>query len=332
MKPDLYGIQSTIGYEFREPGILLQAFVSPDASCRPDRTLPALIGGAALDLAIAYVFCSIYGGKAQIGGFDCLGLEHHEWRESKLRGGDISKIRQALSESGYLTLCLRSLGFHEYLNDAHGEDASSDGNIEKLLETILGAVAIDSCYDMHAVFRTAELLIDFDSYMFQSRIDGEKYIISLRDHALQTGIPLPVYLCKPDAFDHCLCELTLPGTGLSFHAAGRSGISARRAAAREAYFALLQSGEIKNAFRDAVGAPDPEDHAGQLRKLASLGLVGEPVFTLSRTDGNLPCGCTLTVPGCEVSVIVEADSDEDAVRECAFELMRYLTCDFDPDD
>jgi len=331
MKPDLNGIQSTIGYEFRKPGILLQAFVSP-TSGGPDCTLPALVGGAALDLEIASVFCSTYGGKTQIGGFDCLGLKHAEWLETKLCGGDVRKIRKSLSEGGFLTLCLRSLGFHEYLSVAPGEDAYSDSNLERLLEAILGVVAIDSGYDMQAVFRTADLLIDFDSFMFQSCSDGEKYVAAIRDYAIHNGAPLPVYSYEYDEADRCLCDLTLPGTGLSFRGAGRREITARRAAAREAYFALLKSGEIKNAFRDAVGAPDTEDPVGQLRKLASLGLIGEPVFTLLQSNGNPPCICTLTVPGCERSFTVEADSADVAKRECAFEIMRYLTYDFDLDD
>lgn len=331
MKPDLNGIQSTIGYEFRKPGIILQAFVRPGAD-GPGCTLTALVGGAALDLAIASVFCSVYGGKSQIGGFDCLGLKHPEWLMSKLCGGDVRTIRKRTLESGFLTLCLRSLGFHEYLNASPGEDVSSDENVERLLEAILGAVTIDSDYDMQAVFRTADLVIDFDAFMFQSCADGEKYISSLRDHSLQTGAPLPVYSYEFDEAGRCLCELTLPADGRTFRGEGRRGITARRSAAREAYFNLIESGEIKNPFRDAVGAADPEDPVGQLYKLASIGLIGEPVFTFSRTDGNLPGGCTLTAPGCEISIAIAADTEEDARRECAFDIMRYLTYDFDSDD
>ncbi len=331
MKPDLNGIQSTIGYEFRKPGILLQAFARPGAD-EPDCTLPELVGGAALDLAIASVFCSVYGGKAQIGGFDCLGLKHPEWLKSKLCGGDVRTIRKRMSDCGFLTLCLRSLGFHEYLNASPGEEVSSYENVERLLEAILCAVTIDSGYDMEAVFRTADLLIDFDAFMFQSCADGEKYISSLRDHALQNGAPLPVYSYEFDDAGRCLCELTLPGTRLAFRDEGRRGITARRAAAREAYFTLIESGKIKNAFRDAVGAPDPEDPVGQLYNLASLGLIGEPVFTLSQKGGNLPFTCALTVPGCDRSITIEADSVENATRECAFDIMRYLTYDFDSDD
>ena len=332
MKPDLNGIQNTIGYNFRNPGLLLQALARPAADGEPDCMLPALVGGAALDLMVACVFCSVYGGKAQIGGFDCLGLKHEQWRKTKLRSGDVRMIRRRMSEGGFLTLCLRSLGFCEYLSVEEGEDASSDSNLERLLESILGAVAIDSGYDMQAVFRTADLLIDFDAFMFQSCADGEKYISSLCDYCLQTGAQLPVYSYESDKADHCLCCLTLPGTGLSFRGTGRREITARRAAAREAYFALLQSGEIKNAFRDAVGAPDPEDPVGQLRKLASLRLTGEPVFTLSQSNGSLPFCCTLTVPGCERSFTIEADSEEDAGRECALAFLSYIMNEFDSED
>ena len=336
MGPDLNMIQKCIGYVFRDPGLLRQAFIRPSYSAErggPDCTVFRMTGEKILDLAVIGFLASTFGDFCGSDGHTYYVLKRGEYRESKFRGGDFQSVRQKTFSEGYLTRGISSLGLDVYLISGTPESATPDRMKEELLYAILGAVAFDSGWDMPEVFHVANVLVDIESFVFHKRVDGEKYIEAVRDRALEKGGKLPVYSYTGGPDDECVCELTIPSDGGSvFRGTGRNEAAARRAAAREAYFALIESGEIKNPFRDTVGDPDPEDPVGQLRKLVSAELIGEPVFTLSQSNESLPFCCTLTVPGCDRSVTVKADSVEDARRECAFELLRYLTYDFDSDD
>ena len=339
MEPDLDMIQKCIGYVFRDQGLLRQAFIRPSYTAErggPDCFVFRTAGEKILDLAVIGFLASTFGDLRGSGGETYYILKRGEYRESKFCGGDLQAIRQKISAEGYLTRGISSLGLDVYLISGAPESATPDRMKEELLYAILGAVAFDSGWDMPEVFHVANVLADIESSVFHKRVDGEKYLEALRDRALGNGGKLPVYSYTGGPDGERACELTIPSDGEPvFRGTGRNEASARRAAAREAYFALLQSGEIRNAFREAVGTPDPEDPLSQINKLVSSGMIEKPAFSFSRPEndsGNGLGDCTLTAKRCDISFTVTAADKEDARRECAFEFLRYLTYDFDSDD
>jgi dsRNA-specific ribonuclease len=372
---DVQCIRKTIGYTFDNTALLKQCFLSAAAGtgCDPDGLVLRMIGNEALNLAVISFLTETYGGT-DIGrteetnggtyvrateimneGADgeiarktnhsederFYRLKHPEYRSGKFRDGDCSVIIGEMRRSGHLTRCIRSLGLSGYLNAGRdkpeaGPTASHDPD-EDLLKAILGAVLLDSGWNLSAACCAAGVLIDIEAFFFGKDTDGERYIGIIREWSLSKGYGLPVYSYSYSANGDCECELSFPDNKeLHFGGTARSAASGRRLAARNAYRQLTDSGMIVNRLRAIAGPPERDRAPEQIKMLADAGMIAEPVISLTEgldCYGHRKWNCTVSGSDCDRFFTVSGtESKDDVVRECAFEYLSFIMGEFELND
>lgn len=96
-----------------------------------------------------------------------------------LNEGDFSNIRSKLADKKNLSENIVRLGLHSFLIMGEGDSKLSICNErsvqEDLFESIIGAIYIDSDFDMHAVINSVELMLDLSVYLAAPKAPMQSY-------------------------------------------------------------------------------------------------------------------------------------------------------------
>jgi len=159
-------IEEKIGYEFSDETLLRQAFTRTsfcnEANRRakiPHQSNEVLefFGDSALSLALVTFF-----------------IERRTERyargiKTELDEGDFSNIRSKLSDKKNLSESISRTGLHKFLimgeGDANLGIECEPSVMEDLFESIVGAIYIDSGFDIRCVMRSVEKMMDMSVYM-----------------------------------------------------------------------------------------------------------------------------------------------------------------------
>ena len=155
-------IQNSIGYEFKNPRLLEQAFVRKSYSQEHPETISNEVlefyGDRALDLYITKAMCDRFSTTTDDGQFS-----------SDKNEDELTKIKAFNVNTDILSHCIRMFGFQSYLclneSDKQNEVYNSSHVQEDLFEAIIGAVAIDSKWNFESIFNTCQtmlVLADFE--------------------------------------------------------------------------------------------------------------------------------------------------------------------------
>ena len=89
--------------------------------------------------------------------------------------GRMTKERERFSDKTYLAECCTLFGFDKYIRAGEGDDISGAGPKEDVIEALVGAVAIDSNWDMEIITRVVENLLEpqFEGDMYASEDEFE---------------------------------------------------------------------------------------------------------------------------------------------------------------
>ena len=87
--------------------------------------------------------------------------------------GRMTKEKEKFSDKTYLAECCKLFGFDKYIRAGEGDDISGAGPKEDVIEALIGAVAIDSNWNMEIITRAVENLLEpqFEINMFAAE-DG----------------------------------------------------------------------------------------------------------------------------------------------------------------
>ena len=147
-KKDYEEVEQLIGYEFNNRLLLQQAFTRKSYTnethdCDNNEVLE-FVGDKVLDLIVVKALCEYYGEINNRNEFAC-----------ELNEGKLTELKKQLVESKMLAHRIDELGFAQYLIMGKGDKKNyvqEDMHVkEDLFEAILGAVAIDSNWDMKAM-------------------------------------------------------------------------------------------------------------------------------------------------------------------------------------
>ncbi len=149
-------IEKTVGYQFKNRGLLTQAFTRssfrnehPDC---PDNEVLEFIGDSVLSLTVITYFKNTYAEVTARGLITA-------WNE-----GDFSKLKSELVKKTQLATCMEQLGLQEYLLVSRGDAKSNIRNeasvMEDLFESIVGAIYVDLGEDFAAVSAIVRNMLD----------------------------------------------------------------------------------------------------------------------------------------------------------------------------
>lgn len=352
-KADLREIQNRIGYDFKNPDLLQQAFVRRSYAKEnggEDNEVLEFIGDKVLDIVVVKILIEKFGFYASecddyntTEDFDEFCCEYSE--------GKLTEIKKRLVGKRTLSNCIDQLEFADYLIMGKGDQRNhieqEDSVKEDLFEAIIGAIALDSGWDMDALQDTIELMLGPESYL---ETDDDNYVQIVQDWTGKHGgilpsysfgatfhTPFPIYLSsqspeciydkkkagKPDQYPIC-CYLKIANDLPEFWGLGKSKSAARRDACFQAYIYLdLDNITIHNEIEN----PNKADAIGQLETLARRGYFSIPTYDFKQTydkDGNPIWKCMCHIAGYDTSFWAESSSKKDAKKAAAFKILKYV--------
>ena len=215
-------IQQKIGYQFKNPALLKQAFVAPSLTHASQNRIQnyqilELIGDAVLGLTVtkrlAEDFCHIDSG----GQFVSLASVGH-----------IAEEKTSFIKNERLAQCTKAHGFDSFLERAHG-NRSHDYKNKKgdLFESILGAVAIDSNWNVDIFSNVAKKMFDCD-------VNSQNACERLQALCEKRFGELPIFSFWNNGSIRCDCVVAVPFESEVFVGNGKSMREAQNSAAEVA--------------------------------------------------------------------------------------------------
>lgn len=347
-------IQKQIGYNFKNLGLLKQAFTRKSyAQEHPgiaDNEVLEFYGDAALNFHLCQQMHTTFG---KIDEFQYI---------SEKSEGELSEIRSWFARRENLANCIKNLKFEEQLfissSDEKNGARKSNSVCEDLFEAIVGAVAIDSNWNYKDIKTACEKLFSF----------YENYIEKLKEECIKHGWELPVskddllwprmqaqnlaaqhILVQEQAFrSPSLSPLTYPKTFgptnncvpneerysfeirnirtslFSYNQTNSPTIHESEMQAAKLYYEwILRRDKIIKVIKKI----DPEHAASQLHELQQKGLIKEPLFDFSERhdeNGNPIWRCTCKLAEAEWSIQESDISKKAAKQKAAAEALSYF--------
>lgn len=330
---DLTDVKKLIGYGFdydrdEFDALLRQAFVRKSYSKEhggPDNEVLEFIGDKALDIAVVKKLADYYG------GFN----ENFEFITQKgINEGTLTEIKQKLVDGEMLSKRIDKLGLQKYLIMGKGDvnrNVQDEQSVkEDLFEAIIGAVALDSDFNLDIITDVVENMLDIEYYLENGFDDDKNFVDLVQQWSQKKYKFIPEYEFEQDDLDgEFVCYLYLAGFEKPFEGVGYSKSEARMNAAIIAYEYLEGSGMLCG-LEDEVGTPNEDSAINQLQELAQKGYCEFPEYEFTEThdeSGNPIWSCACYVEDKKCGYRVESSSKKDAKRKAAYltlcEMMGY---------
>lgn len=344
MKAEQYDeVESQIGYEFKNRLLLQQAFTrksyTQETHDGENNEVLEFIGDKVLDLVIVKVLTEYYGEINNDKEYEC---EHNE--------GKLTEFKKHLVESKMLAERIDEMGFADYLIMGKGDIKNNVQNEthvkEDLFEAILGAVALDSDWEMDSMQDAVEMMLHLDCYLENGFGTDKDYVSIIQQWQQKRVGELPFYKFYNSRYEyHCnmrsiqvgtrrrmeqgegdiVCELRIDN-GAPFVGFGYSKSLARMAAAELAYDYLDEQGLLRT-MEDEIDEPTLEKAVSQLQELAQKGYFSFPIYEFQEDhddDGNPVWTCECSIEEYEDCYYDEASSKKEAKRLAAYEMLRSI--------
>lgn len=330
MKYNQEHIESLLGYQFRNPDLLQQAFIRRSYSEEnggQNNEVLEFIGDKALDLAVIKIMMDRFG----------VITETKEWNEFKLRNpkyfntkkeGVFTDIKKELVQSKSLAQVIDALNLQEFLIMGRGDELNDvqeeDSVKEDLFEAIIGAITIDSNWNLDEITEAVTTLIDFESF-FNNEIEDNNYTGELQRLFDGKDCKHPDYMYKKIADGYkCIIHGYFGNYGINIEGEGANKASARNNAARKALVCLRENGYVINTYEEEVGKPSEQFAIKQLNELVQKKLVSSPTYEYNYDDERQEWCCDVSVDEVDCSYYEYGYSKKEAQRKAVYCLLMEL--------
>ena len=347
---DLNFIQDQIGYTFRNTDLLQQAFVRKSYSAEnggQNNEVLEFIGDKVLDLMVVRLLTEKYG----------IITDSEKYREysSRYDEGELTEIKSSLVEKKTLAQRMRELGFAKYLIMGRGDELQKvdreQSVQEDLFEAIIGAVALDSGWDMRAMQDTVEIMLNPDEFLEESDDDyvgllqawvlkdtGTRPLYHYRKGSFQAAMKFPFEGISQESgkedtpeFEEilastCQCYLKLNDDLPLFRGFGESNSQARKNVCRLAYTYLKENG-LLSFIRREIPNPNRAEAINQLETLARRGYFPLPKYGFSERydkNGNSVWTARCVITGEKKRFTGTSSSKREAKKHAAYRMLRYV--------
>jgi len=365
---ELIFIQDQIGYAFKNLDLLQQAFTRRSYSEEnggENNEVFEFIGDKVLDFFVVKFLITQnsnsvglykkFDPKLKNTGF--YDTEKHTFPEentfiSNYTEAELTEIKKLLVQKNTLAIRIDALGFGDYLRMGNGDilqNASKENSVkEDLFEAILGAIAIDSNWNMEALQNAVEIMLSPESILANN--DHEDYVslTQERSHNKANGIPLYhfdeegyqatlytsfdgisqkfkfINVPLPEIKYHCLLKIddALP----VFRGFGKTQNEARKNVCKVAYNYLCEN-DLLFSICDEIESPNKDDAINQLEILARRGYFSIPSYDFECTydkDGNPLWECVCHIAEECKSFSAKSSTKKDAKKSSAYNMLLYV--------
>lgn len=351
---DLQFIQASIGYKFQNEDLLQQAFIRRSYAKENgggDNEVLEFIGDKVLDLCVVKFLTDTYGYFSS----DCDDFDSsQDWNEffSHYTEGKLTEYKQRLVEKKMLAHRIDMLGFSDFLIMGNGDvrrNIQQENSVkEDLFEAILGAVALDSQWNLQKLESTVDVMLD-PAGELQSK-NNENYVQFIYNWVERKHGSIPIFrheqfsylsswripfdgvsqtfpLNQPDylSLKQC-CYLRIDNHLPIFRGFGKSKSDARRGACKTAYDYLAKN-NLLYTIREEIDHPCREQAINQLETLARRGYFSLPAYDFELKhddDGNPVWVCRCCIAEYDDCYWAESSSKKDAKKDAAFSMLSYV--------
>lgn len=363
-------VQGQIGYDFKNLDLLKQAFVRrsyTEENGGENNEVLEFIGDKALDFSVVRLLVKKYGRFSNGDSVDesTLSLWEKELQYQngyladsepneficELDEGMLTRLKSKMVEKKALARRIDELGFAEHLimgkSDINNHVNNEASVKEDLFEAIIGAVTVDSGWNLKDIQSVVEVMLDPESFIQE---DSEtNYVRLIQEWEMQENGVIPWYKYKeasytstwyftfngisqqfPMGYDysklHFHCELKLLDSLPVFRGFGASKSEARMAVCKLAY-EYLEQHDMLFSIRDEIDNPNKADAINQLEILARRGYFSIPVYDFSQEyddNGNPIWTCECYIEEYDICFHAESSSKKDAKKTVAFKMLEYV--------
>ena len=341
---DLQEIQEIIGYSFKNPMLLQQAFIrrsyTQENSDHQNNEVLEFIGDKVLDLAVIRHLASMYGQTGTNGEY-----------VSKYNEGKLTEIKKRLVSQTMLAHRIDILGLNKYLIMGKGDfenNVQDDISVkEDLFEAIIGAIALDCSWLWHQIDFALKMMLPIAEYLANGfDTDEENYVELIQEWCQKHNKTTPCYsYCEnpgaslhpifPNAvrqYEH-VCILKIPdinpdelGLFPVFSGIGSSKARARMMAAKSAYDYLIVN-NLLFSTTDIVGEPEFDKAINQLQELSHKGYFSNPTYSFAEEhdeNGNPMWYCECRVAEYETYFWAKNSSKKDSKKNAALGMLKFV--------
>lgn len=339
-------VQEQIGYSFKNLDLLKQAFTRrsyTEENGGENNEVLEFIGDNALDFVVVKLLIQKYG-QANDDNFNSFGCSYTE--------GDLTKIKSRMVSKKALAHRMDELGFSEHLIMGKGDiqkNINEEYSVkEDLFEAIIGAVAIDSGWDLKELQKVVEAMLVPEDFL--SDDTDTNYVRLIQEWEMQENGCIPWYKYKEASYTstwymkedntiyqhfppqynysklkyHCYLKLldSLP----VFCGFGTSIRVARMAACKLAY-EYLEKNDMLFTICDEIENPNRDDAINQLEILARRGYFSIPTYEFSEEhddDGNPVWTCECHIEEEDYYFDDTSSSKKDAKKGAAYSMLMYV--------
>lgn len=346
---ELQAVQERIDYWFENPDLLQQAFIRRSYSQEyggGDNEVLEFIGDKVLDFIIVKLLSEEYGDYAENYDdydpnedcneyiSDCRENKLSEMKRVLVEGKTLAKRIDILDLSGYLILGKGDQKNKVYNNASVKED---------LFEAIIGAVALDSDWDIETLEEVIDRMLDPYSYISDDIED--QYISIVQNWSIKNCRRYPDFICDKNrnfnpyvssftvnTDDRYQCKLILGDE--EFIGYGDTPSEARRNSAEQAYN-YLEENELLSTIQDEIEEPSESMAINQLETLSRRGYFDLPKYKYTEThdkNGNPVWQVTCMVNDFDKVFNATDSSKKKAKKKAAFKMLIYILENYDEED
>ena len=336
-------VQGQVGYIFKNPDLLLQAFTRSSYAREnggEDNEVLEFIGDKALDLAVVKLLVSQYGETQNT--FTC-----------SLDEGELTRRKSRMVQKANLARRLEKLGFTDFLMMGNGDvqnDVAQERSVkEDLFEAIVGAVALDCDWDFATICSVVEVMLAPEDLLAEDQ--DNNYVRLIQEWEEQVNGVIPHFQFKeasytstwyipfdgisqvfPIGYNYTKlkyhCELKLLDRLPIYRGFGASKGEARMNVCKLAYEDLKRKGVIEEfTIRDELDNPNREEAISQLEILARRGYFSIPTssFTLEHDEnGNSVWTVTCHIEEVDKTFDAVSSSKKDAKKTAAYAMLQFV--------
>ena len=361
---DLQLIQDQIGYSFKNSDLLQQAFVRRSYAQEnggEDNEVLEFIGDKVLDFVVVKLLAEKYGyflsacddfdPDEEFDEFAC------DYKENKL-----TEMKKKLVEKTMLAHCIDMLDLADFLIMGKGDrnnHVEREASVkEDLFEAIIGAVTLDSGWNIDEMQSVVEYMLQPETYLCESEDDN--YVAMIQDWSLRQSGQLPNICTTGSSYDeetspwlrngneirstpkrdhtawfinvqeypktHFCSRMTLPNVNQVFKGYGRSKNEARKDVCKLAY-RYLDENDMLFTIRDEIDNPNRDMAINQLEILARRGYFSLPTYTFKETyddNGNPVWNCECHIEEEEYYFDEISSSKKAAKKGAAYSMLMYV--------
>ena len=335
---DLKFVESRIDYKFKNTDLLQQAFIrrSYSKECGGENNeVLEFIGDKVLDMVVVKWLIS------QNGYFCSQTKEfnrNNDWNEfcSKRDEHQLTQDKKWLVCKETLAERIDIMGLAKFLIMGKGDSKNNIQNQpsvkEDLFEAILGAVALDSKWDMKVLENTVDIMLDpfstlYDVRDYYSEIqEWSKEVIDFRyyqSYYSKVSCSFTLYYEEESRYYN---SNRLVRRSIQISGQGITKSLARNDACKKAYDFLNERGLLPT-IKDEIDAPDINKAINQLEILARRGYFSLPEYKFSNEhddNGNPTWKCECHIDEADYYYWSTQSTQKAAKKQAAFDMLNYV--------